>query len=123
MARAAKKVVKSASPVVTQNEISQVEKARAEAKKLSEQLKALNKVVEAGEAGIMAKLVAGAEVESGDFVAVLDKSPGRASVSWKNEAIELAVAQGQNAGVYEALVKAKNPPQIVTSLLITKVVA
>ena len=123
MAKAAKKVVKSSVPVVTQSEVAIVEKVRAEAKKLSDQLKALNKVIEASEAGIMAKLVAGGEVESGDYVAVLDKSPGRVSVSWKSEAIELAVAAGQNAGVYEALVKAKNPPQMVTSLLITKVVA
>jgi len=122
MARA-KKV---AAPVVTvpqimQNEILAFEEIRVKAKSLSDQAKALQKVIDTQEAALTAKLTAGATVEAGSYVCMLTQAPGRVSVSWKNEAIKLAEASGQNAGIYEATVKAMNPAQMVTSLLITKV--
>jgi hypothetical protein len=122
MARA-KKV---AAPVVTvpqimQNEILAFEEIRVKAKSLSDQAKALQKVIDTQEAALTAKLTAGATVETGSYVCMLTQAPGRVSVSWKNEAIKLAEASGQNAGIYEATVKAMNPAGMVTSLLITKV--
>jgi hypothetical protein len=122
MARAKKVAAPVVSiPQISQAEIAQVEDIRAKAKVLADQLKALNKAVEAGEATLTTKLTAGAMVEQGAYVCMLTQAPGRVSVSWKNEAIKLAEESGQNAGIYEATVKAMNPAQMVTSLLITKV--
>lgn len=119
----AKKVVAPvvAVPQITQADISSVETIRAQAKALSDQLKNLNKVIEVQEANLTAKLKTGATVEQGAYVCMLETKPGRVAVSWKSEAIKLAEASGQNAGIYEATVKAMNPAQMVTSLLITKV--
>jgi hypothetical protein len=114
-------VVAPTVPQIMQDEILAFEEIRVKAKSLSDQAKALQKVIDTQEAALTAKLTAGAMVEQGAYVCMLTQAPGRVSVSWKNEAIKLAEASGQNAGIYEATVKAMNPAGMVTSLLITKV--
>lgn len=121
MARAAKKV--KAAPVVTvsQDEIAAINAKGLEVDALAKKLTALKKDLEEAEGNLLAKLQNGAHVEAGKFIAAIDKAPGRCNPKWKDEAILLAVQNGQSPGLYEETVKAKYPPKLIESLIITKI--
>jgi hypothetical protein len=125
MAKVARKAQKKvAQNVVAQADIKAVYDAQAAVVALKEKLKAAEKFLAPLEDGLLAKLVAGADVEEGGFVAALEKAPGRVAVPWKSEAIKAIVkAEGCTELQAEANVKARFPAQMQTNLIISNLEA
>jgi hypothetical protein len=126
MAKVARKAQKKIANqnVVAQADIKAVYDAQAAVVALKEKLKAAEKFLAPLESGLLAKLEGGAGVEEGNFVAALERAPGRIAVPWKAEAIKAIVkAEGCTELQAEANVKARFPAQMQTNLIISNLEA
>lgn len=101
-----------ASPAVeiTQAEIVSLLTLQAQVNRLNEQAKA-------AESSIKARLQAGAAVEDGAHVARLKQS-SRASVAWKEKAIELAERLGMKGETWAQNVLSHTAKTVTTSLFV-----
>jgi len=86
-------------------------------KDLEAELEALSARLKEKEQAIIAALDAGLEPESGCRAVVVERTP-RINPKWKDEAISLAKESGRNIEIYEAGVRARTTPVIITRLVI-----
>lgn len=107
--------------VVSQDIVSAIYSKRAEAHALAEKLNAAKKEIEVQEAALLARIKGGAQVAPGAYIAGIESAPGRCAPKWKDEAILLAGIMGKTSSEYECSIKAKYPPKMVESLMITKI--